>query len=994
MDSQAFLTFYLAVQKATLPAIWSRGVSLARENAVLPEAPGSKPGETHFKIRVSNRPVSPRVTLWIDEEDWFCDCGDRNDPCVHVAAAVVWLKTAPEASQSPDANAPSPNKGLGTLSYRFKSQGQTLTLERYVVWGAENELPLPPDQSLVSLIGGITSKRIPKPPIAASNADLAIDATKGALALMLSHLEDCADVTLDGAKIRVNAKPATAVIELTDQASGFRLCLKYPDGVRFLNAMIANEGLLRPLKEPNLTSAQKQRLSSPGLFFSQEQTLELLTQILPELEALARVEIKSTRLPVLEELAPRLEIEMQKDSQGNLEVFPHLYYGTPPIAEIRGETLVILPLGRRTNRIPKRDLAAEREILLELRHDLFLKLDQRVTYQGIEAVRMAEKLATFKAASTSGESQAFVPQGVLLPTMSFEGDRFELGFEVPGVGGGSGAKSLADPKRVFEAWKQGESIVQLMSGGWAKLPRDWLERFGARALHLLEKQRSSAGVLATHFRPELARLFEDCTPNALPASLARLRGLWQSHSSLPEVELPRDLAADMRSYQREGFRWLSFLKQCGLGALLADDMGLGKTLQVMATFTTRCLVVCPTSVLNSWRDQLTSFRPGLRVSIYHGSRRDAETLSASDVVLTSYGVLRQDLSALTSQTWDTVVLDEAQMIRNSESQMAQAAFKLKAQFRVALSGTPIENRAQDLWSIFNFTHPGLLGEKTEFRAGAMGRGETYGDSIRLKIRPFILRRLKEEVASELPPRTEAVLSCELTDPEREVYTSVLAATRKEILEKLEESSSTISVMNLLTALLRLRQACCHSALVGGARGGASAAESSSKIELLLETLREVTSLGHRCLVFSQWTSFLDLVEPHLSASGLDFLRLDGTTANRGEVIAQFQDPKGPPVFLLSLKAGGVGLNLTAADYVFILDPWWNPATEAQAADRAHRIGQTKPVMIYRLIAENTIEERVLELQAAKKQLAENLLEGSGEALKREELMELLLDLKS
>ncbi|MGK5087557.1 DEAD/DEAH box helicase [Bdellovibrionota bacterium FG-2] len=995
MDSQAFLTFYQAVQKATLPAIWSRGVSLARENAILPEhqktAPGAKTSEINFKIRVQNRPVSPRVTLWIEDEDWYCDCGDRNDPCVHVAAVVVWLKTAPEAQIS----APSPShKGLGTLSYRFKTQGQALTFARFVVWG-ETEILLTPDQSLVSLIGGITSGRIPKPPIAATSVDLAIDSSPKSGPTLLASLEDCPDITLDGERISVAATPVSPVIELTDQASGFRLCLRYPEGVRFSNEMILNAGVLRALNEPKLEPAQKQRLLSPGLFFSGDQALELLTQILPELHTRARVDIKSTRLPVLEDIFPRIEIEMQKDSQGNLEVFPHLYYGAPPLAEIRGGRLVVLPLGRTTNRLPKRDLVKERELLQDLRHELFLTLDQRTTYQGIEAVRMASTLAAYNAdhRTTSGESQAFIPQGVLRPSLSFENNHLDLRFGLPTV-----AAAVADAKHVFEAWKQGENVVPLLGGGWATLPRDWLERYAKRALHLLAKQAESSGSLAPHFMPELGRLFEDCGQTAgaeFPASLARLRALWQDLGQLPETALPADLTAavDMRSYQREGFRWLSFLKQCGMGALLADDMGLGKTLQVMATFSqaatscsvsrsARTLVVCPTSVLKSWMDQLTAFRPGLRVSIYHGSKRDVSAFQSSDVVLTTYGVLRLDLAALTSHTWDTVVLDEAQMIRNADSQMAQAAFQLKAGFRVALSGTPIENRVQDLWSIFNFTHPGLLGEKSEF---------PNSELVRRKIRPFILRRLKQDVAAELPPRTEATLVCELSESERESYNSILAATRKEILDKLTEdggdSDSQISVMNLLTALLRLRQACCHSSLVTGETEHPAAP--SSKIELLLEQLSEVTSMGHRCLVFSQWTSFLDLVEPHLRQAGLGFVRLDGTTSNRSEVISQFQDPQGPPVFLLSLKAGGVGLNLTAADYVFLLDPWWNPATEAQAADRAHRIGQTKPVMIYRLIAANTIEERVLVLQSEKRQLAQNLLEETGDALKREDLLALL-----
>ncbi len=311
----------------------------------------------------------------------------------------------------------------------------------------------------------------------------------------------------------------------------------------------------------------------------------------------------------------------------------------------------------------------------------------------------------------------------------------------------------------------------------------------------------------------------------------------------------------------------------------------------------------------------------------------------------------------------------------------------QAAHRVALTGTPVENRLDELWSQFHFINRGLLGGRSDFQdryATPIDNADADAAArLRQRIRPFLLRRLKREVAPELPPRTEGVLRCELDVDERAVYDGVRAATLKNVVHQLEAGGG---VMAALEALLRLRQAACHSALVPGQH-----AESSSKIALLLETLDSVVAEGHKALVFSQWTSLLDHCEPALEAAGIPFTRLDGSTRDRRAVVEGFQDAAGPPVLLISLKAGGTGLNLTAADHVFLLDPWWNPAVEDQAADRTHRIGQDRPVMIYRLVASDTVEERILALQQSKRELAQAALaEGSGAtAIRREELLDLL-----
>jgi SNF2 family DNA or RNA helicase len=414
-------------------------------------------------------------------------------------------------------------------------------------------------------------------------------------------------------------------------------------------------------------------------------------------------------------------------------------------------------------------------------------------------------------------------------------------------------------------------------------------------------------------------------------------------------------------------------------------MGLGKTIQALCALRGRTLVVCPTSVVHNWAAEIARFRPGLRANIYHGPNRELDP--RADITITTYPLLRMDVDVLAAERWDTAILDEAQNIKNPDSQVTRAAYRLQADFRLTLTGTPIENRLDELWSQLHFANPGLLGGRSDFRDRyertiAEGDGSAAA-KLRARIRPFVLRRLKSEVLRELPPRVEAVLSCELDDGERAVYDAVRAAARDDVAKAFASGGGVFAA---LEALLRLRQAACHRGLLPGQQ-----AETSSKIELLMEVLDEAVAEGHKILVFSQWTSLLDLVEPHLSRSGIGFVRLDGSTRDRAGVVGTFQDESGPPVFLISLKAGGTGLNLTAADHVILLDPWWNPAVEDQAADRAHRIGQQKSVLVYRLVARDTVEERVLALQQRKRALADAALGEADRAaaISRDELLELL-----
>jgi hypothetical protein len=742
---------------------------------------------------------------------------------------------------------------------------------------------------------------------------------------------------------------------------------------------------LHRLVETDLTGVRLQNLPIRRSF-SDAQMGELVTTVLPDLARRAVVDIQSDRLPpVARDLAPRIVLDLDQ-VEGGLSVLPTLVYGAPPVARIDAGKLVYL-----RGPVPLRDAPAEQRAVERLRADLDLVVGRRTTFDAHDAPRFVERLKRWRGDLAGRAAGVVKPAATLVPRLRVTGDGepdvgFELTFEVRDareVQGARGGATAVDAAAVVRAWQEGLGLVPLAEGGWAGLPAGWLQKHGQRVADLLAA-REDDGRLARHALPALAALCAELEQPP-PPGLDRLAPLIEGFDKLPDAATPSDLTATLRAYQREGVSWLAFLRGAGLGGILADDMGLGKTLQAMCVFDKATLVVCPTSVLFNWKSELARFRPGLRVAVYHGPNRTFD--ESSDVTLTTYAILRLDAKALAARSFGAVVLDEAQAIKNPDSQTARAAYALRAGFRLALTGTPVENRLEELWSLMHFANRGLLGGRSDFadqiaRPIAEGRAGAAA-ALRQRIRPFILRRLKKDVAPELPPRTEGVLRVELTDGERAVYDAVRAATQKDILALLEGGKGVIAA---LEALLRLRQAACHPALVPG-----QTAPTSSKIEALLEALETAVAEGHKALVFSQWTSLLDLIEPALARAELTFARLDGTTRDRAGVVARFQADDGPPVMLVSLKAGGSGLNLTAADHVFLCDPWWNPAVETQAADRTHRIGQTRPVFVYRLVAAATVEERILALQDAKRALMDAALGDAASAagLTRDDLLALL-----
>jgi superfamily II DNA or RNA helicase len=584
---------------------------------------------------------------------------------------------------------------------------------------------------------------------------------------------------------------------------------------------------------------------------------------------------------------------------------------------------------------------------------------------------------------------------------------------------------------LLAAARRGDTFIPLGDGTFGLLPKEWLERNGRIAAvgttdgdHVRFARQQAALLdawLATQPAASVDQMF------------THVRGELARFDGIRPVDPPATFAGVLRDYQREALGWFEFLRRFGFGGCLADEMGLGKTVMVLAMLEARraarqaspsplaprrsahaapppsrsalrrpsrlpdplaSLVVMPRSLIFNWLREAARFAPALRVLDYTGGgRRQAlDGIATHDVVLTTYGTLRRDAAELKDVEFDYVILDESQAIKNANTSSAKAARLLKGRHRLALSGTPVENHLGELWSLFDFLNPGILGAASVFSLATASGASAARDREALQmlargLRPFILRRTKEQVAAELPPRTEQTLYCDLEPPQRALYDELRDHYRAALLGKVERQGLGRAKLQILEALLRLRQAACHPALIDRARAG----DGSAKLDVLVPRLQELVEDGRKVLVFSQFTSLLALLRDRLDEARLTYEYLDGKTRDRAARVERFQTD-GCPLFLISLKAGGLGLNLTAAEYVFLLDPWWNPAVEAQAIDRAHRIGQRRPVFAFRLIARNTVEEKVLELQASKRQLADAIVRADVSLIRdlRREDLELLL----
>ncbi|MCI0660478.1 MAG: DEAD/DEAH box helicase, partial [Acidobacteria bacterium] len=549
--------------------------------------------------------------------------------------------------------------------------------------------------------------------------------------------------------------------------------------------------------------------------------------------------------------------------------------------------------------------------------------------------------------------------------------------------------SLAE---VRKALRKQERFIKLADGSVGEIPREWLEKY--KYLFGLSETTEDGLRLARHHVTLLDQLLAENELVTTDKPFEEARAWLKNFEGIRQQSLPRGFQGELRLYQKAGFDWLHFLRESRFGGCLADDMGTGKTIQALCflqsikeTYQSRNkgkrrkesraahLLVVPRSLVTNWEREAEKFTPNLKLLNFASVERAANVREFAnyDVVLTTYGILLREIERLMEYEFDTVILDEAQAIKNPVSESAKAARLLKSRHRLTLTGTPVENNTLELWSQFAFLNPGLLGTIDYFREDFSGQIERQNDeratrTLRRLVYPFILRRTKDQVARDLPPRSEKVLWGEMKPEQRRLYNLTRDEYRARILRLIEDKGIKDARFRVLEGLLRLRQICNHPRLIDRSYSGASA-----KLGTLIETLETLQAEGHKALIFSQFVQMLKLIETELMKMKIKYAYLDGSTVNRQARVDAFQRDDRIRVFLISLKAGGVGLNLTAADYVIHIDPWWNPAVEMQATDRAHRIGQDKPVFVYKLMMRDSVEEKILQLQERKRSLVQQLV---------------------
>jgi len=546
---------------------------------------------------------------------------------------------------------------------------------------------------------------------------------------------------------------------------------------------------------------------------------------------------------------------------------------------------------------------------------------------------------------------------------------------------------VIDFEDIYETIQSGEKYNRIRSLGFVEYPAQniygMMKAFNSFDVYRTQDNKFTVKTYRAGLINELQNLGVELV---LCEKFEKFWNQMTEFSTSDSVELPKGINAEFREYQAKGFGWLWFMYKYGLNGILADDMGLGKTLQALTVIQKAkeedgpmpTLVICPTTVVFNWEAEIQKFAPGLSCLKLSGIERKQlfKEIPNHDVIITSYALVRRDIEKLKKINFRYVILDESQNIKNAMSQTAQAVKKLEADHKLALSGTPIENKLEELWSVFDFLMPGFLFSVSEFNFRyvnpIMERGDkTVEKRLKLQIYPFILRRMKRDVAKDLPDKVENIAYCELTDEQRDFYLEVLDSTKEELFKSIEQNGIEKSRLSIFSALLRLRQICCHPRLYD--KENVKRIMSSGKFEKLKYMLEEIVSEGHRVLLFSQFVDMLDIVKAWLEREDIPYEYLTGKTKDRQGAVERFNNNPNIPIFLISLKAGGTGLNLTGADYVIHYDPWWNPAVEDQATDRAYRIGQTKKVFVYRLITKNTVEEKIQKLKTIKRNLVDSVI---------------------
>jgi hypothetical protein len=946
-----------AVRETATPRAWAAGVDLCRAGAVIGVSDDGD--EVLVRVKARGKALPFDVYLWPDEDEWECTCELAVDACVHVCAGAISLSKA-----NREGNAlPEPAKTFRVkLAYEFVSKGSQLSVRRSLLYPDGRRTPLEGALAQEDVIADPSDVKAEMMIVPNGSRPLPADD----LRRLVLTLGPGASVSLDGTKVTLSKEMVSFRVRVSDDGAGFRVALVRPPGLDALYRGLAlRDGVLHPTDHGRLSRTQRQELMR-GVSFDRRQVASLVGKYIPALREFIEVDVATERLPRPNEMKPQVAVRLVDVVEG-LQVQTSLVYGNPPVARVEQDRFVIMG-----DVVPARDVPAERSVCRGFEDRTGHRIGaMRVLPPELAAdflARLEGHPGPVKGSRSADRFQVY--SGELVPRMVVDhlGQDWSLDVQFDGPNGG------ADAKELLKAWSSGRSLVPLMKGGYGRVPTAWLKQHAQLLQELMESQGSD-GRVHRHATAALVEMLEE-TDAEVPADLSKLRSFLSGDDGMEEVLPGAGFVGDLRSYQAGGLAWLGFLERMDLHGILADDMGLGKTVQTLAALSRirgPHLVVAPTSVMTNWEREVSRFVPDATVNVFHGAKR---RLVDADITLTTYALMRLDPS-LSDKDWQYVVLDEAQAIKNPSSQTARAACGLRARHRLCLTGTPVENRLEELWSLFKFLMPGLLPNRASFK-NRFERPIEMGDAgaakaLRGRVGPYVLRRMKRQVASELPSLTSLVMRCELPPEQRKLYETVRSAARADVQRAVGAGSN--NTMHVLEALLRLRQVCCDPSLLG------STDVPAAKLDQLEDLLVELICDDHKALIFSQWTGLLDRVEPRLKALGIDFVRLDGSTRDRAAVVDQFQDPAGPPVFLISLKAGGTGLNLTAADYVIHLDPWWNPAVEQQATDRAHRIGQERPVVSCRLIAANTVEERVLDLQESKRAIAEAALGSEGGFLK-------------
>jgi superfamily II DNA or RNA helicase len=772
------------------------------------------------------------------------------------------------------------------------------------------------------------------------------------------------------------------------------------------------EGIARPIDHRTSPAALRRLLRSPTIAEPASELIHMITYGLPKVA----VEI-GAQLPDLSQVADVVDIEptFRLRASGGLtdaRVSLAAGYGDVEVrirADGTSPPVVILPPaeGQKRAKCIRCDIVAQQqavEKLLELgltpddTGESFIALGERAIQFWSEGVgSLPENWDLYVPEELVGTQVRGKPITVTARVSSgVDWLSVKLSFESEGVG--------VDRTELERCLREGKKFVRLSDNSYAKLDADRVQALIDREVELMVAQNKQ-GKLPLSQAGRIQELLQQVN-SAVVAQGAKV--LFEKLASIDEiknVKKPRGLKATLRPYQEQGLSWLHFIHEIGSGGVLADDMGLGKTIQAIAlllalkqekkTKPLRALIVAPTSVVTNWQREIERFGPALTVALWHGAgrREQKDEFENANIIITSYALLRRDIDLLKKQRLDYAILDEAQAIKNPLSATAQAAKELGAERRLALTGTPIENRLSEIWSIFEFVSPGLLGPLAKFEE-RYARPIDQGDSkqaarLRAIIHPFILRRTKLEVAKDLPPKLEVDKIIDLAPDQKAIYLQVLREVRAQVLGEVERQGLAKAQIHILAGLTKLRQAACDPRLLGLPREFSH--DDSGKLSALRELVDEVESGGHKVLIFSQFVSMLKLIREALDEDRIRYEYLDGSTIDRADRIDRFQADPTIPVFLISLKAGGSGLNLTAADTVIHFDPWWNPAVEDQASDRAHRIGQKKVVTVYRLVAAGTIEEKILQLKEKKKGLVAAVLsedEGGAKRLTKDDLDDL------